>query len=305
MRRVPPAPFTATAGVMCVVLIAACATKVHGDTGAAQSGPQLAAPVALAGVLPDAQPNVTEAALDGVDSRARQATANATGDGADISVLVLDRVTHRTVSNGNNTAIATASVAKLFIADDLLYQSSTGQTPLSPEDRQGLDVMLQSSDDAAGERFWERGGGDAMVARVASRYGLRSTGPGTNGLWWNTMTTAADLVQYYSMLLDAKGGLPPDQAAIIFNDLARATAQGDDGYPQRFGIPDGLYAEPVAVKQGWMCCIGDDWMHLSTGLIGAQYRYVMVIESRQPTDDSTARNTITEAVKTMFPGGRI
>jgi len=143
------------------------------------------------------------------------------------------------------------------------------------------------------------------VARVASRYGRRSTRPGSDGLWWNTMTTAADLVQYYSMLLDAKGGLPPDQAAIIFNDLARATAQGDDGYPQRFGIPDGLYAEPVAVKQGWMCCIGDDWMHLSTGVIGAQYRYVMVIESRQPTDDSTARNTITEAVKTMFPGGRI
>ena len=54
-----------------------------------------------------------------------------------------------------------------------------------------------------------------------------------------------------------------------------------------------------------MCCIGDDWMHLSTGVIGAQRRYVMVIESRQPTDDSTARNTITEAVKTMFPGGRI
>jgi len=135
--------------------------------------------------------------------------------------------------------------------------------------------------------------------------GCGRRGGGSDGLWWNTMTTAADLVQYYSMLLDAKGGLPPDQAAIIFNDLARATAQGDDGYPQRFGIPDGLYAEPVAVKQGWMCCIGDDWMHLSTGVIGAQYRYVMVIESRQPTDDSSARNTITEAVKTMFPGGRI
>jgi len=59
-------------------------------------------------------------------------------------VLVLDRVTDQTVSNGNNTAIATASVAKLLIADDLLYQSSTGQIPLSPDDRQALDVMLQS-----------------------------------------------------------------------------------------------------------------------------------------------------------------
>ena len=41
-------------------------------------------------------------------------------------------------------------------------------------------------------------------------------------------------------------------------------------YPQRFGIPEGLYAEPVAVKQGWMCCVGSDWArHLSTGVIGA------------------------------------
>lgn len=46
-------------------------------------------------------------------------------------------------------------------------------------------------------------------------------------------------------------------------------------------------------------------MHLSTGLIGAQHRYVMMIESQQPADEETARDTITRAVKTMFPGGRI
>ena len=55
-------------------------------------------------------------------------------------------------------------------------------------------------------------------------------------------------------------------------------------YPQRFGIPEGLYAEPVAVKQGWMCCIGADWMHLSTGIVGPDHRYVMAIGSDQPTN---------------------
>jgi hypothetical protein len=47
------------------------------------------------------------------------------------------------------------------------------------------------------------------------------------------------------------------------------------------------------------------WMHLSTGIVGADRRYVMVIESLQPSDDATARATITQAVKTMFPSGRI
>jgi hypothetical protein len=44
---------------------------------------------------------------------------------------------------------------------------------------------------------------------------------------------------------------------------------------------------------------------MSTGVIGADHRYVMAIGAMQPTDDVTARNTITQAVKTMFPGGRI
>jgi hypothetical protein len=46
-------------------------------------------------------------------------------------------------------------------------------------------------------------------------------------------------------------------------------------------------------------------MHLSTGIVGADRRYVMVIESLQASDDATARATITQAVKTMFPSGRI
>jgi hypothetical protein len=107
------------------------------------------------------------------------------------------------------------------------------------------------------------------------------------------------------MPLDDTGGLPPEQAGVIINDLALSTPRGIDGYPQRFGISDGLYAEPVAVKQGWMCCIGPNWMHLSTGVIGAQHSYIMMIESQQAADDGTARNRITQAVKTTFPCGRI
>jgi hypothetical protein len=119
------------------------------------------------------------------------------------------------------------------------------------------------------------------------------------------MSSVTDLIRYYEMLLDGSGGLPTDDAKIIVNDLAQSTPNGLDGYPQRFGIPDGLYAEPVAVKQGWMCCIGSDWMHLSTGVIGADHRYIMVVQSLQPADDATARDTITRAVKTIFPEGRI
>jgi hypothetical protein len=301
MRTLPSTVIAPTAVILCAVLVAASEAKVHGaPLPVHQSGPQ-----AVARPAPEAPPDASSATLTGLDFRVIQATQNAGKSGATISMTLRDRFTEQTVSNGDSTPLAIASVAKLFIADDLLMQDAKGTNPLSADDRQALDSMLRSSDDDAAERFWSRGGAEAVVTRVAARYGLTSTGPPPDGRWWNTVSTAADLVRYYEMLLDGTGGLPPQRAGIIINDLAQSTPQGIDGYPQRFGIPDGLYAEQVAVKQGWMCCLGDDWMHLSTGVVGADRRYIMVIGSQQTSDDATARTTITQAVKTMFPGGRI
>jgi hypothetical protein len=250
-------------------------------------------------------PQALPGPVGGLPARIQQAIDEAAAGGAGLSVAVLDRKTHELVTNGNAQIVGTASVAKLFIADDLLLHEAEGKASLSPEDRQAFDAMLQSSDDGAAEKFWDQGGGGAIITQVAARYGLSSTIPPSDGRWWNTTSTLTDLIRYYDMLLDGSGGLPAQQAKVIVNDLSQSTPTGVDGYPQRFGIPEGLFAEPVAVKQGWMCCIGADWMHLSTGVVGADHRYVMVVQSLQPSDDATARQTITQAVRTIFPNGRI
>ncbi len=293
----------ATAAVL-TVSVAGCEAKVYGAPDGASEAPPGQA------VTPAESPlSVPGAGFDGLADRIEQATHDAAADGATISVAILDRSTNRLVSNGNDQLVAIASVAKLFIADDLLSQQSDGAegtAQLSSADREALDSMLRSSDDGAAETFWAQRGGDAIITEVAGRYGLTATAPPSDGQWWNTVSSASDLVHYYDKLLDGSGGLSSERAQIIVDDLAGSTATGADGYPQRFGIPDGLYAEPVAVKQGWMCCMdGSSWMHLSTGVVGADRRYVMVIESLQPSDDATARATITQAVKTMFPSGRI
>jgi hypothetical protein len=306
MRR-PSRLVTATAAVVIAVpVVAGCEAKVYG-TPPEHAGPRLTvvAPMGTIAPLPEVPPDAPAATFEGINDRTRQATGQAANAGADISMVLLDRNTHQIISNGNTTTLAIASVAKLFIADDLLMQEAKGQTQLTTADRAALDTMLRSSDDDAAEDFWNRGGGSDIITRVAARYGLRSTASPSDGRWWNTVSSAADLVRYYDMLLDGSGGLPPERANVILSDLSQSTPTGIDGYPQRFGIPDGLFAEPVAVKQGWMCCVGADWMLLSTGVIGADRRYVMVVGSMQPADDDTARTTITQAVKTMFPGGRI
>lgn len=317
--RTRPLTMLAAVAAVALVVVAGCEATVHAKTFSTpdpMASQQEAHPqqqlveLLLRAITPTSPPpmalaDAAQSGLAGAQVRIQQATDQAAANGATLSVAVLDRATHQLVSNGNSQIIATASVAKLFIADDLLLKESEGRTALSSDDRQALDVMLQSSDDGAAERFWGQDGGDSIITQVAGRYGLTSTTPPSDGRWWNTISSAPDLIRYYEMLLDGSGGLPAERARLIVNDLAKSTPTGIDGYPQRFGIPDGLYAEPVAVKQGWMCCIGADWMHLSTGFVGADRRYIMVIESLQPSDDATARDTITQAVKTIFPNGRI
>ncbi len=251
---------------------------------------------------PQAQPDPTT----DLGARARRAAADAARNGADITFTILDRRTGRVVSGGDPAPFPIASVAKLFIADDLLMGLSRRNAELNRGDRRGLETMLRSSDDFPANDFWVRDGRNEVIERIVTRYKLASTTAPYNGDWWNTMSTTADLVRYYDMLLDGTGGLPSAQADIIISNLAASTPLGIDGYPQRFGIPDALYAEPVAVKQGWMCCWnGPNQLHMSTGVVGADRRYVIAIGSMQPVDEAAARDTLTQALKTMFPGGRI
>ena len=310
MRAVPSKLVMAIAVTIVAVLTGGCEAKVHGTPPPPAEPPVVVvAPQGRMAPLPEAPPS---AAFEGLQARTQQATADAANAGAEVTVTVLDRNSGQVVSNGNAMAMPMASVVKVFIADDLLLQVAEGKTQLSPDDRKALDFMLRASDDSAAEVFWNRSGGSEIISRIKARYGLGATTAPYNGRWFNTLSTTADLVRYYDMLLSGAGGLPPEQADIILSDLAASTPTAPDGtvpggvYPQRFGIPDGLYAEPVAVKQGWFCCWnGGNWVHLSSGVIGPNHRYVMAIGSMQPTDDVTARDTITQVVKTMFPGGRI
>lgn len=310
MRRRPSVLVTSTAAALIGFSLAASSAQVN--TSSADATPQrvtllsadpaaIPAAPALAPV-PAAPPD----AMVGLDVRAQQALADAAKKGADISFTLLDRSTGRTVSGGDGGAFPIASVSKLFIADDLLMQVAKGQRQLTPQERQAFDVMLRSSDDNAAEIFWSESGGNDVVSRIKARYGLTGTTAPYDGHWWTTMSTTADIVRYYDMLLDGAGGLPPQQASMILSDLSASTPNGLDGYPQRFGIPEGLFAEPVAVKQGWMPgWNGNNWLHMSTGVIGADRRFVIAIGSLQPVDDETARDTMTQAIQTMFPGGRI
>ena len=145
LRIRPLTVFTATAAVALVV-VAGCEALVQAkvysvpvystpayaepDTASAEPPPQLAQLLVRA-ITPPEAPEAAQRpspAFGGLQARVKQATDAAAGGGATLSIAILDRTTHQLVSNGNTAIVGTASVAKLFIADDLLLQESQGRT---------------------------------------------------------------------------------------------------------------------------------------------------------------------------------
>ncbi|MDH6281714.1 serine hydrolase [Prescottella agglutinans] len=262
-----------------------------------------------------------------LEGRITQSVVDAANRGADVTIALLDRQDGHYESFADATPFATASVAKLFIADDLFYRETTAELALGDDEHALVARMLEYSDDDAANQLWDEYGTSDMIVDVVSRYELADTSVPYDDHWWNTMTTGRDLVDYYSAVLDGRGGLDTAHRDEMMTYLRTSSPTAADGYDQSFGIPAGLPDETeIAVKQGWMCCIDDRWTHLSTGVIGPDDRYVLVLVSRENLDygdgdaeypDTSltaavddvsaahARETITDVVRTVFPQKRI
>jgi hypothetical protein len=309
-----------TATCAALLVLSACYVPPDdqaGDPGGRDSAETSASP------FPDIQK------VDGVALEARipMAVESARARGADVNFALLDRETGSYYSSDADEPIETASVSKLFIADEVMFEAQSQNRPVSADELATMTSMLEFSDDNAAYTLWYRYGSSEIVRAVAARYALRNTDAPGDDQWYNTETTPSDLVGYYAGLLNGSGGLTTASTDIIIGMLRRSAPVAADGYKQHFGIVDGLPGETVhAVKQGWMCCVSDRWVHLSTGTIGADNRYVLALSSREDifyaddmesypdtavvdvSDDASAlhaRDTLTGFVSMLFPDGRI
>lgn len=277
-------------------------------------------------VTPDTSAETVSTPL--VERMTSATDAAAAERGAQVSIAILDRRSGSNLDSAGSQPIESASVAKLFIAAQVFHLDAIGERPVTDGDGQLLARMLESSDDYAANALWDELGGPDLVPDVAARYRLSATTPPWDGRWWNTETTASDLVAFYDGLLDDRDRLGPERTAEFVGYLRASTSRAIDGYDQRFGIPDGLPGEnSLGVKQGWMCCIQGRWIHLSSGVIGDDDRYLLAVASREDiryeddedsyypdtaitdvTEDSSARHardTVTGVVRDLFPAGVI
>lgn len=205
------------------------------------------------------------------------ATAYAAGRGL-VGIVVLDRETGAYVDNGAgaHTAMGSASVIKLLMAEEILHRAALGQVQLGPSQYALIDTMLVDSNDPAASALYSQFGGVDLILAALTRHNLTESAlPADPQYWGNTKITARDVARFYDDVL--AGSLPAPTQDYFFGLLRRIAPVASDGFGQVFGLATTDPALAAAVKQGWMCCLDGVRDVHSTAVLGDQERYVVVI----------------------------
>jgi beta-lactamase class A len=212
-------------------------------------------------------------------ARVNQATQAVLPD-SQVGFEVFDRTTGSILASENaDQQVASMSVVKLLIALDVLA-SDNGAAPDAGTQQQ-LHQMLANSDDQIASDLWTAGGGPAIVTRMVSLLRLTGTGaPGDPGQWGDTKTTPQDMVTVYRYIADQ---LPKRSQDLILGALSEAPKVAADGFDQYFGIPEGMPNASWAIKQGWGTS-GSQAVMNSTGLVGPEWRYVVIVLGTAPAN---------------------
>lgn len=216
-------------------------------------------------------------------ARVTQATQAVLPD-AQVAFEVFDRATGRALtSQSSDRQVASMSVVKMLIALDVL--AADKGAPPDAGTQQQLHQMLADSDDQIASNLWTAGGGPAIVTRMVNLLGLTGTrAPDDPGEWGDTQITPQDMVTVYRYIVDQ---LPKSDQDLILDALSDTPKIAADGFNQYFGIPDGMPNTSWAIKQGWGTS-GSQAVMNSTGLVGPQWRYVVVVLAAAPANSYSA-----------------
>ncbi|HEX6404478.1 MAG TPA: hypothetical protein VF003_15160 [Pseudonocardiaceae bacterium] len=217
---------------------------------------------------------------------------------AQVSFEVFDRATNSVLTSQNaDRQVASMSVVKLLIALDVLAGDNWA-TP-EPGTQQQLHQMLANSDDQISDDLWTAGGGPAIVTRMVNLLGLTGTrAPDDPGQWGDTLITPQDMVTVYRYITDK---LPKSDQELILGALSDSPKIAADDFNQYFGIPDGLPNSSWAIKQGWGTS-GSEAVMNSTGLVGPDWRYVVIVLAAAPANSYATLPAVVTAAAGALAG---
>jgi hypothetical protein len=256
--------------------------------------------LALAAESHPASPTDKERPVSLADAIARiDAMSQSGASGAEYGVAVLDRSTGRLTAGAEGAvSFYSASVVKLFTVVDILHRVQTGDATLTADQRTQIQRALRLSDNQAMTALWNAFGGPRTLTELVPLAGLRDTRPPAHPAeWGETALSPRDVTAVYRYALTS---LAPANRELLLTSLATPGTISPGGFDQSYGVlrRPGL---PGAVgKQGWMVDRGNLYLH-TTGVVGQDHRYVIVVLSKQPASVGypLARQRIDSAVSSI------
>ena len=231
--------------------------------------------------------------------------AHVPGAQGHLAVVVTDRDSGATWTAGDADRPGwTASTIKLAIAADLLARARSGSITLTSADHHDIATMLNFSDEAASDRLWRAYGGDEMLDRFRTDYGMHTLSfvPGfTRATYWGFLkTSTADLATLARHVLDGSypGADPRDRAQLVA--AMRGVAAN-----QRWGVWSAGADQRPGVKDGWSFesdSYGKHWVTDTVGFAGPAERWVVAVGYQVDPAGSLADgvHTVSDAVALLF-----
>jgi hypothetical protein len=218
-----------------------------------------------------------------------------------LGVVFTDRTTGQSWRFGATSHPGwTASTVKLAIATDLLDRRRAGLITLTAADRHDMDTMLNFSDEAASDRLWRRFGGDDMLDRFRTQFGMTDLRfvPGftTRTYWGFVKCTTDDLAALMHYVMTRTD--PVDRGYLVA--AMRGVAPN-----QRWGVWAAGVDQRPGNKDGWSDerdPYGKHWVTNTVGFAGPGERYlVSVMYQVDPAGSlATGVHTVSDVVALLF-----
>jgi beta-lactamase class A len=204
-----------------------------------------------------------------------------------VTAAVYNVATGATFTYHNGYHERTASIVKIDILADLLYESQQSGTALTAKQQSLATSMIEASDDAAATKLWAAIGGRDAIDSFNALIGFKSTVPSWS--WGDISTTPLDQLQLLKVIALPNSIL--DTASREYETTLMEHVIGG----QQFGLGWGSPAHAtVAMKDGWYDEIPTGWQVNTTGFVQFQGRfYLVTIMTESDPDETYGIDTVT------------
>ncbi len=216
---------------------------------------------------------------------------------SNVTAALYEPISKRTYLYRPNFDQAAASMVKIDILSDLLFEAQLAHRVLDSTERNLAATMVEDSGNVAAQRLWNDVGGLGLSARTRGTGGYYAIGSfnqlvgfdqtETNWAWGLMETTPSDFLKLLAAIWLPGSLLSRSSQAYEQSLMENVLAS------QRFGIANGVPAEAeVGIKDGWYP-ESSGWQVNTAGYVHlGRVTYLAVVMSGENPDEDYGINTV-------------